>query len=69
MTTTGGLIGMVNDTGKPRFFGQGNRFRRNVYRLPAAAADVFAWQGQQWDWTAWTRRFGQDPAGELAGFG
>ena len=63
----GGRTGIVDDTDEARSFGRGNRFRGNTYRLPAENGDVFAWQGQEWDWTAWTRRFGQDATGKLIG--
>jgi hypothetical protein len=56
----GQLLGQVDDTGSAASYGRNIRFHDNTYRLGSSAAEVFVWQGTEWDPTRWRRRFGQD---------
>ena len=67
ITMSSKLTGIVDDTGEATVFQRNNRFEGNTYRLSSANGRYFAWQGQQWDRTAWTGRFGQDTTGQFLG--
>jgi hypothetical protein len=54
------LIGQVDDTGSAASYGRNIRFHDNTYRLGSPAAEVFTWQGSEWDPARWRERFGQD---------
>jgi len=58
--STDQLIGQVDDTGSAASYGRNIRFHDNTYRLGSSAAEVFAWQGTEWDPTRWRQRFDQD---------